>query len=325
MRVSRATGITGLLVVFLFANPALTAAQEQKLVPLKMGILKIAGYTNVYAAQKQNMFRDNGLDLTTVFFRATSDAITAVHSGSVDIFCGLPGSAMSANERGFDFGAIFQNEVVAEKGPDTGAILVLKDSGIRSVKDLVGKKVATPVRSSQVTVAFDEVLRQHGIDPRQVNYVEAPYPSHYDMLRTKQVDAVTATEPFTTRIMLSGLVNVVSWHYAEGFGGGPVSVAFAKRSYIAQNRDVIDRFNKSMQASIDYMLADKERGKRLVVEFTGLESEIVEKMVYPLFNYDVRPGRWQQVIKIMTDSKILEKPHTPEEYFSDPIKRFIKK
>ena len=80
-------------------------------------------------------------------------------------FGSFPSAVMSANERGFDFGAIFQNEITYDKGPDTGAILVLKDSGIKSVKDLVGKKLAASARSSQATVAVDEVLRQHGIDP----------------------------------------------------------------------------------------------------------------------------------------------------------------
>ena len=48
-------------------------------------------------------------------------------------------------------------------------------------------------------------------------------------------------------------------------------------------------------------------------------------MVYSRYNYDVVPDKWQQVIQIMTNSKILEKPHTPDEFFTDPIKAFIRK
>jgi NitT/TauT family transport system substrate-binding protein len=300
-------------------------AQEQKLIPLKVGFLKVAGYANIYAAQKENMFRDNGLEVTSVFFRSSAEVVAAAQAGAIDIFCAFPSAVMSANERGFDFGIIFQNEITYEKGPDTGAILVLKDSGIKTVKDLVGKKLAASARSSQATVAVDEVLRQHRVDPKQVFYLEAAYPNHFDMLRTRQVDAVASTEPFTTQIVQSGLANVISWHYAEAFPGGPLSGAFAKRTYIAQNRDVIERFNKAMKASIDYMMADVPRGRKLIVEFTGLDPAIVEKMVYSRYNYDVVPGKWQQIIEIMTNSKILEKPHTPDDFFSDPIKVFIRK
>jgi NitT/TauT family transport system substrate-binding protein len=304
---------------------ATAVAQERKLIPLKVGFLKIAGYANIYAAQKENMFRDNGLEVTSVFLRSSAEVVAAAQAGSIDVSFAFPTAVMSANERGFDFGTIFQNEITYDKGPDTGAILVLKDSGIKSVKDLVGKKLAASARSSQATVAVDEVLRQHGVDPKQVLYLEAGYPSYFDMLRTRQVDAVAATEPFTTQIIQSGIADVIGWHYAEAYPGGPLSVAFAKRTYIAQHPEIIERFNKAMNASIDYMMADQPRGRKLIVEFTGLDPALVEKMVYSRYNYDVIPERWQQVIQIMTNSKILEQPHTPDEFFSDPIKVFIRK
>lgn len=311
--------------VLVLAAAAVAAAQEQKLTPLKVGFLKIAGYANIYAAQKENMFRDNGLEVTSVFFRSSAETVAAAQAGSIDLFSAFPSAVMSANERGFDFGTISQNEITYEKGPDTGAILVLKDSGIRSMKDLVGKRLAASARSSQATVAVDEVLRKHGIDPKQVPYLEAAYPNHFDMLRTRQVDAVASTEPFTTQIIQSGIADVISWHYAEAFPGGPLSAWFAKRTYIAQNREIIERFNKALTASIDYMMADPQRGRKLIVEFTGLDPTIVEKMVYSRYNYEVIPEKWQQVIQIMTNSKILEKPHTPDEFFSDPVKVFIRK
>jgi NitT/TauT family transport system substrate-binding protein len=304
---------------------ATAVAQERKLIPLKVGFLKIAGYANIYAAQKENMFRDNGLEVTSVFLRSSAEVVAAAQAGSIDVSFAFPTAVMSANERGFDFGTIFQNEITYDKGPDTGAILVLKDSGIKSVKDLVGKKLAASARSSQATVAVDEVLRQHGVDPKQVFYLEAAYPSYFDMLRTRQVDAVAATEPFTTQIIQSGIADVIGWHYAEAYPGGPLSAAFAKRTYIAQHPEIIERFNKAMNASVDYMMADQQRGRKLIVEFTGLDPALVEKMVYSRYNYDVIPEKWQQVIQIMTNSKILEQPHAPDEFFSDPIKVFIRK
>jgi NitT/TauT family transport system substrate-binding protein len=306
------------------ANEASTRAQNQSLLPLKVGLLKIAGYTNIYAAQKENMFRDNGLEVTPVFFPSGSEIAAAAQSGAVDIIFSYPAAIMTADEHGFDYGITFQNEITYDKGPDTGAILAMKSSGIKSVNDLVGKRIAVSARESQATVAVDEVLRQHHIDPRQVKYLEAGYPSFYDMLRTKQVDAVASTEPFTTRIIASGIANVIAWHYAEAFPGGPLSSVAAKRSYIAQHQEVLDRVNRALKKSIDYMNADVERGRKLVVEFTGLDPTIVAKMVYCRYNYDVRLDKWRHLIKIVTDSGVLQKPHTPEDFFSPPIKPFIR-
>jgi NitT/TauT family transport system substrate-binding protein len=316
---------TALLCASLFAIGTATRAQEQKLQSIRLGFLKIAGYANIYAADKENMFRDSGLEVKSIFFRSGSEITAAAQGGAVDLFLAFPAAIMTAAERGFEFGITFQNEITYDRGPDTGAVLVRKDSGIKSVSDLVGKRVAVLARSSQATVALDEVLRQHRIDPKQVQYLEAIYPSFYDMLRTKQVDAVTATEPFTTQILSSGIAEVVAWHYAEGFPGGPLSAVAAKRSYIAQHPDILERFNRAMKSSIDFMNADPARGRKFVVEFTGLDSTIVDKMVYSRYNYDVRPDKWQHLIKILNNSAVLEKPHAPEEFFAAPIQPFIRK
>jgi ABC-type nitrate/sulfonate/bicarbonate transport system substrate-binding protein len=83
---------------------------------------------------------------------------------------------------------------------------------------------------------------------------------------------------------------------AEAFPGGPLSAIFAKRTFIDLNRATIERFNRALKESIDYMMADTPRGKKMVVEFTGLDSAIVEKMVYSRYNYDVVPEKWQLAV-----------------------------
>lgn len=67
------------------ANEAGTFAQARKLYPLKVGFLKIAGYANVHAALKENIFRDNGLDVTPVYFSSGSAIAAAAQGGAFGI------------------------------------------------------------------------------------------------------------------------------------------------------------------------------------------------------------------------------------------------
>src|SRR5580704_2203229 len=117
-------------------------AQEQKLAPLKVGVLKMAALTNPWTAKERGIFQKNGLDVTLVEFRTGNEAIAAHRGGSVDIILSIPGTAMTAVERGFDLVAISQNEVAKAKGPDTGSVQVLKDSPYQTLADLAGKKIA---------------------------------------------------------------------------------------------------------------------------------------------------------------------------------------
>jgi NitT/TauT family transport system substrate-binding protein len=321
--------LPGAFAVLLAVSAATTSATifpalaQQPLIPVKVGVLKIAGLANAYAAKVEKMFERNGLDVTLIEFRSGAEAVSAQQSGAIDLSLAIPGTIMTANERGFEFLAVFQNEIVKDQGPDSGSVQSLASSDIKSLKDLVGKRVATAQLSGQQTIAAQLAMRKAGIDPTKVQFTEVPYPRHPDVLKSHQVDAVVTTEPFTTQLITSGVGRVLSWHYAEATPAGPLGVWWAKKSYIEKNPDVVMRFNRAIKESIDYMNADGPRARQRTVEFTGLDPALVKDMPLLRFDYVVRPDKWQTVIDLMTEAKILEKPHKASEYFSEPLKPYV--
>ena len=329
----RGSGRTGQVVMrtfrIVFASAlaaflATGAARAAELTPIKVGVLKIAGLANAYAAKVEKLFERNGLDATLVEFRSGVEAVAAQQSGAIDFALTIPGTAMVANERGFEFLAVFQNEIVNDHGPDSGSVQALAASDIKTLANLVGKKVATAQFSGQQTIAAQFAMRKAGVDPTKVQLVEIPYPRQPDVLRSKQVDAIITTEPFTTQLITSGVGRVLSWHYAEAMPGGPLGVWWAKKAYILKNPDVVARFNAAIRELIDYMNADKIRARRRTVEFTGLDPELVKDMPPLRLNYNVDPAKWQHAIDLMTDAKVLEKPHKADEYFAEQLKAYIK-
>src|ERR1700733_12023623 len=92
--------------------------------PLRVGVLKMAALTNPWVARERGIFARNGLDVTLVEFRSGNEAISAHRSGAIDIVLSIPGTAMTAAERGFDLVAVAQNEIAQKTNPDTGSIQV---------------------------------------------------------------------------------------------------------------------------------------------------------------------------------------------------------
>ena len=70
--------------------------------------------------------------------------------------------------RGFEFLAVFQNEIVYDQGPDSGSVQSLAQSEIKSLKDLIGKRVATAQLNGQQTIAAQFAMRKAGIDPAKI-------------------------------------------------------------------------------------------------------------------------------------------------------------
>ena len=300
-------------------------ARAADLTKLNVGVLRIAGLANAYAAQKEKMFEANGLDVTLVEFPSGAAAASAQQSGAIDIALTIPGTAMTADERGFDFLAVMQNEIVYDHGPDSGSLQVRANSPLEKLTDLRGKTIAVSQLRSQNAVTVEVALKKAGVDRSEVKWIEAPYPTHADLLRSGQVDAVAATEPFTTQLITSGVGRVLSWNYAEAVPAAPLGVWFAKKRWIDRNGKSVEGFNKAIQASIDYMNADVVRARKMTTEFTGLDPALVEKMPPLRLNYHVNVAKWQEVVDMMHEAGVLEKPHRAEEYFSEQIKAYIAK
>jgi NitT/TauT family transport system substrate-binding protein len=319
MHIAQIIGLAAALV----AMPA--AAQDQKPAPLKVGVLKMAALTNPWIAKERGIFQKNGLDVTLVEFRTGNEAIAAHRGGSVDIVLSIPGTAMTAIERGFDLVAIAQNEIAQPRGPDTGSVQVLKDSPYHSLKDLAGKKIAVSGLHSQKTVAMQTLFRRAGVDVDKLQLVEIPFPSQFDALKSKQVDAVDTVDPYTTQLIASGLGRVVAWDYADSIPEQPLGAWFAKSSYIKANPKAIEGFTKSIKESIEYMLADPARARAAVESYTGLPANLVKDMPLIGWDYKVKAAKWQAVVDMMVENGELKSKHNADEYFAEQIKPYVTK
>lgn len=231
MRPRARIGILSLLSAAVLAFGAGNALAQGK--KLRVGSLKIASLTNVDVAQKAGIFARNGLDVEVIQFRSGNEAISAQRGGHVDIVLSIPGSAMNANERGFDLVLIAQNETAHKQGPDSGALLVLKDSGITDVSQLAGKKIATSNLHSQYHVAIRTVLKKHGVDPKSVTFLELPFRSQPDALKSKQIDVSACLDPWTTQ-MRTSYAKVLAWNYVKSIPEQPIGAWYARKDFVKQ-------------------------------------------------------------------------------------------
>ena len=301
------------------------ASAQDKLLPLTVGTLKQSSLTDIWVAKQAGIFEQNGLDVQLIEFRSGNEAIAAQRGGHVDIVLSIPGTAMTANERGFDLVLVSQNETAHAQGPDSGALIVLKDSGMNSVSDFAGKKIATSNLHSQRPVATQVVLRKHSVDPSTMTFLEIPFGSLPDALRSHQIDIAASLDPWTTQMRTAGYAKVLSWDYVESIPEQPIGAWFARREFVEKNGDAVVRFAKSVRDAAEYMNADVERAKQNVAAYTGLEVAFLKDMPLNVWSYRIDPAKWQAVADMMHASGELQKPHNVDEYLSDIVKPYVMK
>jgi NitT/TauT family transport system substrate-binding protein len=111
--------------------------------------------------------------------------------------------AMSLREQGVPIKIVYLGH------RDGTAMMVHKDSTIRAIKDLSGKKVAIPNRFSNQWLIVVKALKDRGIILRNVGIVEMPPPDMPAALFSRSVDAVISGEPFMAQSEMGGYGRVL--------------------------------------------------------------------------------------------------------------------
>jgi NitT/TauT family transport system substrate-binding protein len=111
-------------------------------------------------------------------------------------------TVLQANEAGLDLVVFASGQVY----PIEGDILVARTgSEIQTAADLKGKTVGVPGLGAFLHFMLVRNLKQNGVDPSSMKYVEVGFPQAAEALKAGQIDAYPAVPPFTARILQSGV------------------------------------------------------------------------------------------------------------------------
>jgi NitT/TauT family transport system substrate-binding protein len=92
---------------------------------------------------------------------------------------------------------------------DGTALMVGKDSGITTVRELRGKKVAIPNRFSNQNLLLRKALADQGMTVDDIELIEMPPPDMPAALYSKAVDGITSGEPFMAQTEMDGYGRVL--------------------------------------------------------------------------------------------------------------------
>jgi len=135
--------------------------------------------------------------LTTKVFNAGPTLIEALFAGEIDLGYVGPGPALAAHARSKGDGV----RVVAGAAANGVVVVVRKDSGIKTLADLVGRRVATPQHGNTQDIAARHYLtatlgqKDHG------NVLPIPNAEQSGMMQRGQIDAAWVPEPWGARLV----------------------------------------------------------------------------------------------------------------------------
>lgn len=239
----------------LVAATATAQAQELKKFTFILDFLPYGEYSPYFTALAKGWYKQEGLDAEILRGAGSADTVKRIaagqgHAGSADLTALI--SAI-ANED------VKAKMIGAYQRRPGNSIFVRADSGINSIKDLVGKKISITPGNSHI-VLWPIIAAKAGIAADSVNWVTMDGAAMGPALISKQVDAAPFGAQHEARLQKQAKemanVSLKKFLYAD-YGLETYSLSiFATDESIKANRDAIKKFLKATIRGLNYCFGE---------------------------------------------------------------------
>lgn len=201
-------------------------------------------YAPQYVAISNGFFEEEGLKLEITTGQGADKVMTALLAGQSDIgLCGPEAAIYVYNEGKEDY-----VEVFGQLTQKDGSFLVSKNPTSNfSWNDLKGKTVIPGRKGGVPYMTLEYVLKQNGINPQKDLVLDDSI--KFDLMAGAftggNAEYVTLFEPTASMTEDAGKGYVVA-SVGEAAGEVPYTAYCAKKSYIANNQDIIEKFTRAI-------------------------------------------------------------------------------
>jgi NitT/TauT family transport system substrate-binding protein len=261
---------------------ALVAAPTRAQAPtsIRAAYIPVITCLPAWVAKEKGFFAKHGLDVTLSVAQNLS-----ILPGTVGRqFEFVPSTApdlLKAVASGLDVVAVAASVFETEDNVST-QLMVAKDSGIASAKDLSGKLIATPTIGGVIHVSVLYWLKKDGVDPASIRAVEVPFPNMADQLKAKRVDAVEVVEPFVGALKAGGNVALTAPLLSAG---KEVLFPFwiASGEWARAHGPVVAAWKASLDDAIAFIKENPDEARAVVAQYTKLPEAVVKATPFPTY------------------------------------------
>lgn len=262
---------------------------SQKTSPVKITLNEVAHsvfYAPLYVAIEKGYFKDENIDLTLVTGFGADKTMTAVISGEADIgFMGSEASVYMYSEGASDYVVNF-----AQLTQRAGNFLVARqDNEHFQWADLKGKTVLGGRKGGMPEMVFEYILKENGIDPeKDLTIIQnIDFGSTVPAFADGRGDFTIEFEPGATSLESEGKGHVIA-SLGKDSGYVPYTAFSAKKSYLKENPDVIQRFTNALQKGMDYVRSHSPSETASVIkpQFPETTLEMITTIVTRYYEQD---------------------------------------
>ena len=278
-----------------------------------------AGFASALA---QGYYKDAGLDVTIVQGNGSGNTAQLVANGRAQLAYADAVAVTQLIAKGAPMKVV---STIYQSNPNE--VSALKKTGMKSVKDLAGKKVGLPSGSSQTTM-LPLFLKANGLKESDMTLLNMPPASMVPSLMQGQVDAILGSmDAYQIQLEAQG-AELDNWRFAD-YGVPTVSTSiFVSDQYLKDNPDVVRKFIaaslKGWSFALDNPAQSVKDLKQVFPEMNEKQAASELAAITPLFcsggaKYIGRAedSQWVKTQDLLSEVKLLPAGVDPKTYYTN--------
>jgi NitT/TauT family transport system substrate-binding protein len=232
-------------------------------------------YDPVYVAEEKGFFDKQGIDVEIVDTVAGgATAVQMVSSGDVQGALLSTMAICNARSSGLpvvgvaDIQSAFENTPLEE-------FYVRKDSGIKTIEDLKGKKIAINLTKSSFHYTWLMALENAGLKPEDVTFVNLSFDQQKAALERGDVDAIGLMQPYSTIARADEDLEML-FDATDIFGEKQFCEIIVNSVWAENNPEDAEKFVTAIADATEWIEDNQDEAKSIISKYTGIEAEYID-------------------------------------------------
>ena len=241
-------------------------------------------YTPLYVAIENGYFKDEGLDIELILTPGADKVSAAVLSNDVEIgFAGAESAIYVYKQNEDDYLQLFAGLTKRD-----GQFIIAREDKNFNLENLYNKEILVGRKTGMPALNFLRALQNNGIDTNKINI---NYSVEFAALTGTFIggtgDYVNLFEPNATKIEQEKYGTIVA---SIGLLSDevPYTAFYARKSYIYNNKDIINKFTKALNKGIEFTFNNEPIviAKTIINQFPDTNINDLSLMIERYRDYD---------------------------------------
>ena len=296
-------------------NSQQTTEEELQDIIFRFGSSSNTKFATTYLAMDKGFYAEEGLNVKVQTVAGSTVVVKLIAAGNEEFGLASANSILTGKSKGMPLKVL---SVYFQKSPS--AVIFSKDSGIKSPKDLEGKKIASNPKST-IRQEFLAFAKNNGVDINKIKFIPVgSAAAEAQAFLNGDADAFVGYFHRAETILEDNSVTSFDKLLFDQYGNDIYSQAiFVHEDFLQSNPDLARKFLRATNKGIRYSLANPEEAVNSLVLHNPLlskeselkkflkMSEVVENQITREFGIGYQTKeRWEETQKLLFNLELID-------------------